>query len=334
MPEVSPTPPRQPGQIGLILPTFALEDLPDWTTPGQSAVATSDPGGVLQGIARDAERNGAEALWVCDHLFWHRPLLECTVALTLAALATERAMIGSCVIQLPLRQPAVVAKQASSLQILSRGRLVLGVGVGSHPGEYDQADRSYGSRGKDLDLGIDELRRSWASGAAVTVGDPDGSAADRYRQLPAPSPVPVWVGGSSEAALVRAATRGDGWMPLFLDVEQYRDAIYRLRTAQAEAGREPEAVCASMVVFVSVHDNIEAAHARGTQWMSTLYGLPPKAFSRHLVAGSAEAVADRLEEYHKAGAQHVVVYVTSDHPIDQFASIMDVRRRRGLDATH
>ena len=117
---------------------------------------------------------GADALWACDHLFWHGPSLEPMTALAIAATATDTATLGTCVIQLPLRQAPVVAKQAASLQTLTRGRFVLGVGVGSHAGEYEQAGLDYHARGRQLDAGIAELRRSWASGRGVTAGDTVG----------------------------------------------------------------------------------------------------------------------------------------------------------------
>ncbi len=105
------------------------------------------------------------------------------VALTVAADATERALIGSCVLQLPLRHPAAVAKQASSLQLLSEGRMVLGVGVGRHEGEYEQAGVDFHTRGRCLDAGIAELRRAWASGEGPRTGRPRGL---RPRGLPGP----------------------------------------------------------------------------------------------------------------------------------------------------
>ena len=170
--------------------------------PGRSAGAP-DPIAHLAAVCRDAEQLGADALWACDHLFWHGPSLESMMALAVAATATHSAMLGTCVIQLPLRQAPVVAKQAASLQTLTRGRFILGVGVGSHAGEYEQAGRDYHSRGRQLDAGIGELRRSWASGGGVTAGDTAAEGADRYRQLPEPPAVPVWVGrllGSSPAS--------------------------------------------------------------------------------------------------------------------------------------
>ena len=182
---------------------------------------------------------------------------------------------------------------------------------------------AYHSRGHDLDTAIGELHRAWRSGHGAVRGDIGSSdPTERYRQLPTPPPVPVWVGGSSEAALRRAATRADGWMPLFLDVDQYGDAVERLAKEVDAAGRPPGAVTPAMVLFVSFDDDRDRGVAAGTGWMGSLYGLPPKAFERHLVAGTADEVAARVAQYRAVGAEHVAVYVTDDEPIDQFTRLM------------
>ena len=223
-----------PGPIGLILPTFVQDTAPPWAVAGSPfgeaerpvpmdgapPSPRSDPH--LGSLCNQAERLGADVLWACDHLFWHGPCLEPMVALTVAATATTTTWLGTSVMQLPLRQAPEVAKQAATLQTLSGGRFILGVGVGSHPGEYAQAGIDYHTRGRLLDAGMAELERSWASGGGITSGDPAGAGPDRYRQLPEPVSVPVWVGGSSEAALRRAACSADGWMPLFLSVPGVR----------------------------------------------------------------------------------------------------------------
>src|SRR6185437_5714934 len=195
------------GSVGLILPTT------QWAfSPGQSGSTLGANKGTTNGVTdwlvetcRAAEAAGAGALWAVDHLFWPSPMLECLTTLTVAATATRTATLGTCVLQLPLRRPAAVAKQAAALQLLSGGRFVLGVGAGSHPGEYEMAGVDFGDRGRQMDVGIAEVRAAWAS-----AGEPDVD----YRQEPAPAPVPLWVGGSSDAARRRAARAADGWVPL------------------------------------------------------------------------------------------------------------------------
>jgi alkanesulfonate monooxygenase SsuD/methylene tetrahydromethanopterin reductase-like flavin-dependent oxidoreductase (luciferase family) len=272
----------------------------------------------------EAEAAGAAGLWVVDHLFWGTPMLECLCSLAVATTATSRALLGSCVLQLPLRRPAALAKQVATLQLLSGGRLVLGVGVGSHPGEYRAAGADFATRGRDLDQGLDRLRACWApavAGEEAGSGEGDGNGVDCYRQAPVPVPVPVWVGGSSPAAIDRAARRGDGWVPLFIAPEDYRAGLRRIRRAAGRAGRDARRLAAAVVVPVSLGATVERAAENGTRWLGALYRLPPRAFARHLVAGTARQCADRLRRYRAAGAEHLVAMVADDRSIDQFAEL-------------
>ena len=107
----------------------------------------------------------------------------------------------------------------------------------------------------------------------------------------------------SAAARRRAAAVGDGWIPLFLTVDEYGPALAALRRETVEAGRQPDVVTPAVVVFVHVGDDDDqtGAHQRGSQWLSELYGLPTKAFHRHLVAGPADACAAQLHRFARPG---------------------------------
>jgi alkanesulfonate monooxygenase SsuD/methylene tetrahydromethanopterin reductase-like flavin-dependent oxidoreductase (luciferase family) len=214
------------------------------------------------------------------------------------------------VLQLPLRHPAAVAKQATALQLLSGGRFVLGLGVGSHAAEYTRAGIDFHQRGRLMDSGIAALGHAWA-----TASESESEAS--YRQDP-PSPrVPLWIGGSSSAARRRAARVGDAWVPLFITADDYGPAVEALRRDTEEAGRHPGAVEPAVVVFVCVGPEDEAPES-GARWLSELYGLPPKAFERHLVAGPSEVCAAALGRYVAAGAQHVVVMVAGTDAVRHF----------------
>ena len=293
----------------------------------------ADPLAELADLCRRAEEAGADALWACDHLFWHGPCLECMVVLTVAATATERAALGTCVIQLPLRRAVAVAKQAATLQTLSRGRLILGVGVGSHPGEYEQVGAAYHRRGHDLDTAIGELHRAWGSGDGVTSGD---TALDRrHRALPpaAGTRRPSRCGWAARPRRPCAGPppgrRLDAALPRGRRVRRRRRAAGQGGRRRRSAGRvpSPRPWCCSSRSTTTATRGV----AKGTKWMGSLYGLPPKAFERHLVAGTPDEVAARVAEYRAVGAEHVAVYVTDDQPIDQFERLMAALPAAGPD---
>ena len=267
-----------------------------------------EPAGRIAALCQQAEAAGADSLWATDHLFWPHPIAEPMTTLAVAATATRRATLGTCVLQLPLRQPAAVAKEAAALQLLSGGRFVLGLGVGSHEQEYERAGVDFHRRGRLMDEGVARVRSAWRG---------DLSAPSDYVQEPAAPRVPLWFGGSSPAARRRAAVEGDGWVPLFVPPDEYELALTSLRHEAAAAGRDPARIEPGIVVFVCVGDDADTS-ARGMAWLSDLYRAPPKAFTRHLVAGTAAECAAALWRYVDAGAHQVIVMVAGTGSLHHF----------------
>jgi alkanesulfonate monooxygenase SsuD/methylene tetrahydromethanopterin reductase-like flavin-dependent oxidoreductase (luciferase family) len=296
------------------------------TADGNTSGGTGSAAALAE-LCRRAEAAGADSLWAVDHLYWPHPIAEALTTLAVAATATARVTLGTCVLQLPLRRPAAVAKQASALQLLSGGRFVLGLGVGSHRREYERAGVEFTRRGRLMDEGLAELRAAWGtrtppgSPPGIPTGTPDvdgAGAPSDYVQHPASPPIPLWFGGSSAAARRRAAAVGDGWVPLFVAPEEYAAALSYLRRETVEAGRDAAAVEPGVVVFARVGDD-EVAPAEGAAWLSHLYRVPPKAFQRHLVAGSPDTCATALARYAEAGARHIVVMVAGASAVEHFA---------------
>jgi alkanesulfonate monooxygenase SsuD/methylene tetrahydromethanopterin reductase-like flavin-dependent oxidoreductase (luciferase family) len=306
----------------LILPATTQGELT--SDNGNTSSTTHPEAARLAELCRQAEAAGADSLWATDHLFWPHPIDEPMTTLAVAAAATSRATLGTCVLQLPLRQPAAVAKQAAALQLLSGGRFVLGLGVGSHPEEYERAGVDFHRRGRLMDEGVSRLHSAW-------WGDP--ARPSDYGQEPAAPRVPVWFGGSSPAARRRAAAEGDGWVPLFVTPDDYEPALAALRDEATVAGRDPGEVEPGVVVFVCVGDGADIT-ARGMAWLSDLYRVPPKAFTRHLVSGSAAECAAGLWRYVEAGAHQVIVMVAGAPSLDHFRALRvafdgETERRHG-----
>jgi probable F420-dependent oxidoreductase len=171
------------------------------------------------------------------------PILEPMAGLGFLAAATERVGLGIEVLVLPQRQPALVAKQISTLDTLSAGRIRLGVGVGWQECEYEALGTDFRKRGKMLDEAIPLLRAYWSEKSV----DFDGTYFKATKLAMEPKPprggaIPIWVGGDSPPALRRAGTLGDGWMAFGAITEEDVAGIATVKRHAEAAGRDPEAL--------------------------------------------------------------------------------------------
>ena len=241
-------------------------------------------------LARVAEDAGWEALLLWDHLgfVWGTPSGDPWTLVTAAALATERLLVGTDVAVIARERPLPFARQLATIDRLSGGRLVLGVGIGGAPDEYRRAGEPVDQRERAAltDEMLDVLRPLLA-GTTVTHLGPGYTVDDvTLAPLPVQAPVPVWVGGGSRGARRRAA-RHDGWIPVTLDDEgrpcltpdEVRAALLDIRAVRAEAGVEPDAP-----FTVGIHGETPGpgedgaaivrpwAEAGATWWLEMLHG--------------------------------------------------------------
>ena len=194
--------------------------------------------------ARLAEEAGFESLWVGDHIALPaemdgtQPRLEVVAALSYLAAVTTRIRLGFGVIVLPQRQPVLLAKQLSSIDILSKGRLTVGIGVGYVEPELRALGVSLADRGARTDEYLAAMRTLWTEPAPSFEGrfvSFDG-VFQRPQPVQRPHP-PIVVGGHSPAAQRRAVTSANGWYGVYLDVEQTAEALAGLRNVAAGCDR-------------------------------------------------------------------------------------------------
>lgn len=143
------------------------------------------------------------------------------------------------VIVLPQRQTALVAKQAAEVDILSGGKLRLGVGVGWIPEEFKSLGINYHTRGRVIEEQIDLLRLLWSQDVVSYHGHYHNITEAGINPLPIRRSIPIWIGGWADAVLRRTARLGDGWLPLGYPDDEMREAIERLHLYTKEAGRDP-----------------------------------------------------------------------------------------------
>ncbi len=151
---------------------------------------------------------------------------------------TSRIEFAPGVIVLPQRQTALVAKQAAELDVLSRGRVRLGVGLGWNAVEYEALGEDFHNRGRRIEEQITVLRSLWTQELVDIRGQWHRIDRAGLNPMPVQRPIPIWMGGSAEAALRRIARVADGWMALIPPREDVRERVERFASYVAEAGRE------------------------------------------------------------------------------------------------
>ena len=186
-------------------------------TPGQFQSA-----GALAEMARALESAGVDACHITDHPapdsgWLHangHDALDPFTALAFVAAATSKLKLHTHVVVLPYRNPFITAKAAATLQVLSGGRLILGVGGGYMKSEFEALGVDFHKRGALTDEALEVMRLAWAGGAVSYKGQGFEAKGNEPRPAPTVPPV-VWIGGGSDKAVERAARHGDGWCPFF-----------------------------------------------------------------------------------------------------------------------
>ncbi|MGH9298475.1 MAG: LLM class F420-dependent oxidoreductase [Acidimicrobiales bacterium] len=156
--------------------------------------------------------------------------------------AFSRLELVTGIIILPQRQTALVAKQAAEVDILTSGRLRLGVGLGCNAVEYEALGKPFGDRGRRAEEQIELLRRFWTEPSVTFEGKSERVIGAGLSPMPVQRPIPIWLGASSERALIRAGRLGDGWFPQVSPGHGLEQAKAVLDKAARDAGRDPDAI--------------------------------------------------------------------------------------------
>lgn len=275
----------------------------------------------LAGAAATLEDLGVGTVWAGDHLAFHTPVIDSCVALATAAAATTRVRLGFGVLLLALRPPAWAAKQITSLQVVSGGRVVLGIGVGGeNPAEWSAAGVPARERGKRTDAVLRVLP-GMLSGVPVHVPPPYDL--DVPALLPAGPVPPIWIGGRSDHALRRAAAFGTGWLGMWADAGRVRRSRGILSQAAEELGRPRPRI--GLHVFVHVGDET-AAREDAAAFIWGQYRMNIDVVARYVALGQVGQVRDHLLELHEAGVDEFVLHPATqrqDAQYDRLGELID-----------
>ena len=269
--------------------------------------------------------------------------LEIVTALAFAAAWTEKVRLLAGVMLVPVREPILMAKQLSTLDFLSGGRLIVGAGLGGliGPADHDatvisrtrrdsrvreyEAFKVTGNRGPVFEEHLRAMHAIWTEDKATFHGEyvsfNDLDVFPKPVQEPRP---PIWIGGRSAQARQRAATIGDAWFPSQIGAEQYRDGLADVRTRRAALGLE-EPTDHPVNLFASIASSDDAAIGRGMRTVGRQF-TTPEDFESRTVMGSPATMVRRLREYRDAGVDMVelkLLYDSIDDMVDAMGVIAD-----------
>jgi probable F420-dependent oxidoreductase len=273
--------------------------------PQVGSVATPDS---LITVAKRAEDLGFDTVWVLDRILWplnprapyplgdgslpvqYKNVLDPVETLTFVAAQTNRIALATGVLNLPWYNPVLLARQLSSLDVLSGGRLRVGFGIGWSPDEYEAAGVTWENRGKRTDEAIKVLKTIWTR-------DPVEFQGKFYRiakSFIGPKPVqkphpPIYMAAFAPSAVKRVATEADGWMPVGIPLADTAAMFDEIKKMAKDAGRDPAALELIISAGIEIHDK-------------------PIEKDRVEFTGSLEQIAEDFATAHKLGAAEIAIY--------------------------
>lgn len=288
-------------------------------------------------IIQAAERFGYHSVWGNDHItapayvreeFGSPPrFFEPLITLSYAAAVTSKIMLATSVIVLPMREPVYLAKQVATLDQLSGGRVLLGVGVGAYREEFEaiHPDLKGAERGQMVDEALQSLRLLFDQPRASFQGKYFKFEGIELFPKPRQCPMPIYVGGNSPSAARRAARWGQAWLPASLGAEGVRRGVQILRSEAEAVGRDPAGFdVALQVMVVTGHDEADIRRRFESSQMyrhlislggSTLRGQDASRLEEYNLIGTTQQIVDKIGKLAEVGVTHcAAINFISDTP--------------------
>lgn len=251
------------------------------------------------------EAGGVDSIWQTDRLVSREPMLECLSTMAALAGATERVRFGMNVASIALRDPLLTAKQCATIDMLSGGRLLPAFGIGSALSmDYKATGTPTRGRGRKANEALELVSRLWHEESVTFEGEFFNYTEASISPRPANPRIPLWIGGSSEVAMMRTATYGTGWLGGIDSPEQSRVMVDGIKRALAKTGRSIDEDHYGATFSFRFGDAEDPIAKRAADGLAARTGKDPHRF---MVAGTADDVVARIEEYVDAGCQKLVM---------------------------
>ena len=264
--------------------------------------------------AARAEALGFESLWAWDHVILGVepafPILDAIGTLTAIAARTSRIRLGTGVLVLPLRNPTVAAKAIGTLDVISKGRLILGVAAGWYAREFDAVGVPFKQRGRLFERNFEILTRLWTEDRVTLQADEFNlrEAVMRPRTVQRPRP-PILIGGYVDAVLKRVATKGDGWLTYFYTPESYRKSWEKIQVFARAAGRDPGTLTGTNQLAILVGSSRAETEEPMRHWLRTEWDVAAWSEStiEHAIRGSVKECIEQLRAHVASGVDRLIL---------------------------
>ena len=293
-------------KFGVLLPTFT---------------STFD---LASSAAKVAEKNGFASVWCIDHVIcepeFYRllgvnpdsfKLLETWTTLTAVAVQTKKVMLGTAVSPMPRYNPTFLAKMVTTLDVISKGRTILGVGAGHHKPEFELNGfpwKPVQERIQMMREGVEIIKKLWIESRTTYVGKYFKVKEAPHEPKPIQKPHPaIWVGGNIPAMLKETAEIGNGWVPYHLTPEEYEEKWSKIEEMAEKAGRKPREIEPAYFMDTCIGLNEKLTLEKAKLYVEAGHEKSFEKIKYHGAYGSPEIVVDQIEKFVEAGVKHFVL---------------------------
>ncbi len=277
-------------------------------------------------MAETAERAGYDSVWVGDSVT-SKPRMEPLTAMAAVAARTSRVKIGTAVLLNALRHPVHLAHAAATIDNISGGRTILGLGAGRGNNQMFVAEHAavgvpIGERADRMEESIRAMRALWTGEAVSSDGEFYPLEDVELEPRPVQASIPLWISSNwVKRGLSRVAEYGDAWITNVPSVELFDRCWERIEQNAGEFGKDPAAIGRCLYVSVNLKDDENEALAEGDQYMRSYYSIPYEVISKNLlcVFGPVQKCIDTIRAYKESGADYFIVRFASPDQMGQMS---------------
>ncbi len=280
----------------------------------QASVEAPPTGNEVVEFAKHAETYGFHSLWVLERILHHAvSVLDPLSLLTFASAVTREIRLGTAIVMTPLRNPVLFAKTIATMDNLSSGRLILGMGLGGGQTEFEAVGIKLAERAARFSESLKIMRQLWTGEKVSYTGKFWTLNEVSMKPKPIQGYLPVWIGARADNALKRAVKHADGWIGSGASTfEDFADGSKKVTTFIRELGKSSDFVIAKRL-YIHVDPDPEWAEAVMRKWMTSFYGPRVSDISNTCVYGLVDDCIDKIQRYADAGASILIL-----HPVDDY----------------